>query len=98
MDVAHWLPTTGVSPQAITWIRSRDAWLINRRAVHPAMNFFEACIGAQAAQIEAYAKAADVNDRFDRLGRAGVMLRIDRTASGAVPYPVQPLFQGDRIL
>ena len=156
MDVAHWLLTTGVVPEAITWIRPRDSWLINRQAVQPAMDFFEACIGAQAAQMEAYAEAADVDDLFDRLERAGVMLRIDRsetpgmmhfatistreiealqritnvvrrgrvraiharsiefadgnepirgspiyidcTASGAVPCPVQPVFQGNRII
>ena len=156
MDVAHWLLTTGVSPEAITWIRPRESWLINRQAIQPAMDFFEACMGAQAAQMEAYAEAVDLDDLFDRLERAGVMLRIDRsvrprmmhfatistreievlqriekvvrrgrvraihsgsiefadgteptcgapmyidcTASGAVPCPVQPVFQGDRII
>ncbi len=156
MDVAHWLLTTGVAPEDITWIRPRESWLINRQAVQPAMDFFEACIGAQAAQMEAYAEAADLDDLFDRLERAGVMLRIDLsvsprmmhfatistheiavlqrikkvvrrgrvrtiragsiefsegeeptcespmcidcTASGAVPCPVQPVFQGDQII
>ena len=156
MDVAYWLLANGVSPDAITWIRPRESWLINRQAVQPAMDFFEACVGAQAAQMEAYAEAADLDDLFDRLERAGVMLRIDRsvrpemmdfatistheiavlqmikkvirrgrvraigaesiafadgsepvrgspmyidcTASGAVPCPVQPVFQGDRII
>ena len=156
MDVAHWLLSTGVSPGSITWIRPRESWLINRQAIQPAMDFFEACIGAQAAQMEAYAKASDLDDLFDRLERADVMLRIDRsvkpqmmhfatiskreievlqriknvvrrgrvrtihagsiefadgdeqtcgspmyidcTASGAVPCPVQPVFQGDRII
>jgi hypothetical protein len=156
MDVAHWLLTTGVSPEAVTWVRPRESWLINRQAIQPAMDFFEDCIGAQAAQMEAYAEAADLDDLFDRLERTGVMLRIDRsvrprmmhfatistreievlqrikkvvrrgrvrtiqagsiefadgneptcgspmyidcTASGAVPCPVQPVFQGDRII
>jgi hypothetical protein len=156
MDVAYWLLTTGVPPDAITWIRPRESWLINRQAIQPAMDFFEVCIGAQAAQMEAYAEAADPDDLFDRLERAGVMLRIDRsvrpgmmhfatistheievlqrikkvvrrgrvrtiqagtiefadgneptcgsliytdcTASGAVPRPVQPVFQGDQII
>ena len=156
MDVAHWLLTNGVPAEAITWIRPRESWLINRLSVQPAMDFFEECIGAQAAQMEAYAEAADLEDLFDRLERAGVMLRIDRdlkpemvhfatistgeikvlqriknvvrrgrvraihpgeiefgdgeeptcgsplfidcTASGAVPCPVQPVFQGDQII
>ena len=157
MDVAHWLLSTAVPAEAITWIRPRESWLINRQSVQPAMDFFGECIGAQAAQMEAYAEATDLNDLFDRLERAGVMLRIDRnvkpemvhfatistseievlqrienvvrrgrvqaihpgtmefsdgeepttfgkplfidcTASGAVPCPVQPVFQGDRII
>lgn len=156
MDVAHWLLTTGVPPEAVIWVRPRESWLINRQAVQPAMDFFEDCIGAQAAQMEAYAAAADPDDLFDRLEQAGVMLRIDPavtprmmhfatismaeidvlrrikrvirrgrvqalqaniikfvdggepisgsplfidcTASAAVPRPVQPIFQGDRII
>ena len=78
MDVAQWLLMTGVPPEFITWIRPRDSWLINRQAVQPAMDFFEECIGAQAAQMEAYAAATDPDDLFDRLEHAGVMIRIDR--------------------
>ncbi len=156
MDVAHWLLTTGVPPGAITWVRPRDSWLLNRLAVQPAMDFFRECIGGQAAQMEAYAAASDRDDLFDRLERAQVMLRIDRnvkpgmihfatiskaeidvlqqikrvvrrgrvralhdkaiefvdgqepiagsplyidcTASAAVRRPVEPIFQGDRIV
>ena len=156
MDVAHWLLTTGASPDAITWVRPRDSWLINRQVVQPAMDFFAQSVGGQAAQLEAFAAAADVDDLFGRLERAEVMIRIDQavkptmmhfatiskaeievlrsvkrvvrrgrvralhasglefidgeeaipdapvyidcTASAAVPRPLQPIFQGDRIV
>ena len=155
MDVAHWLLTTGVAPSSIIWIRPRDSWLINRQTVQPAMDFFDECIGGQAAQMEAYAAASDLDDLFDRLESSDVMLRIDRnvrpsmihfatiskaeievlqrikrivrrgrvqalheksikfvdgmepvpdsplyidcTASAAIPRPIKPIFQGDRI-
>jgi hypothetical protein len=156
MDVAHWLLTTGVSPDYITWVRPRDSWLINRQVVQPAMDFFAQSVGGQALQLEAYAAASDVDDLFGRLERAEVMLRIDQavkpsmmhfatiskaeiealrsvkrvvrrgrvralhasglefvdgeeamadaplyidcTASAAVPRPLRPIFQGDRIV
>ena len=156
MDVAHWLLTTGVAPDAITWVRPRDSWLLNRQTVQPSMDFFAQSVGGQAAQMEAYAAADDVDDLFARLERAEIMLRIDRTvkpsmmrfatiskaeiellcrikrvirrgrvraihasgiefsngeervpdtplyidctASAAAPRPLQPIFQGDRIV
>ena len=156
MDVAHWLLTTGVAAGTITWIRPRDSWLLNRQTVQPSMDFFAQSVGGQAMQMEAYAAAHDVDDLFDRLERAEVMLRIDRavkpsmmrfatiskpeiemlsrikrvvrrgrvqalrpmgiefndgemaiadaplyidcTASAAAPRPLQPIFQGDRIV
>lgn len=78
MDVAHWLLTRGVAANAIIWVRPRDSWLLNRQTVQPSMDFFEQSVGGQAMQMEAYAAAHDVDDLFDRLERAGVMLRIDR--------------------
>ncbi len=156
MDVAHWLLTTGVAPDAITWVRPRDSWLLNRQTVQPSMDFFTQSVGGQALQMEAYAAAHDVDDLFARLERAEIMLRIDRavkpsmmrfatiskaeiellgrikgvfrrgrvlalqasgiefidgkeaipgaplyidcTASAAAPRPLQPIFQGDRIV
>lgn len=79
MDVAHWLLTAGAAPDAITWVRPRDSWLLNRQTVQPSMEFFAQSVGGQAAQMEAYAAARDVDDLFERLERAEVMLRIDRS-------------------
>ncbi len=77
IDTCLWLLDNGVSPDAIRWIVSRDAWLLNRRNVQPTEEFFFDSIGAQAAQVEAIAGASSIEDMFDRLEAAGYFLRID---------------------
>ena len=77
IDTCLWLLENGVHPDAIRWIVSRDAWLLNRRNVQPTEEFFFDSIGAQAAQVEAIAGADSIEDMFDRLEAAGYFLRID---------------------
>ena len=77
IDTALWLLEQGVDPTRIRWIMPRDAWLLNRRKTQPGVEFFEHSIGAQADQMQAIAEAASLDDLFDRLEGAGVMLRID---------------------
>jgi hypothetical protein len=55
----------------------RDSWLINRLHTQPGLEFFVETIGGQAEQMEAIAKAASIDELFDRLEACGVMLRID---------------------
>lgn len=78
IDACLWLLENGVHPDKITWIISRDAWLIDRKNVQPTEEFFADTIGSQAAQFEAVAKANSISDMFDRLEAAGVLLRIDK--------------------
>jgi hypothetical protein len=77
IDTCLWLLENGVHEDAICWIVSRDAWLLNRRNVQPTEEFFADSIGAQAAQYEAIAGAASIEDMFDRLEAAGYFLRVD---------------------
>ncbi len=77
IDTCLWLLENGVSPDAIQWIVSRDAWLLNRRNTQPTEEFFFDSIGAQAAQVEAIAGADSIEEMFDRLEAAGYFLRID---------------------
>lgn len=77
IDACLWLLERGVDPDAIRWIMSRDAWLINRRNTQSAPEFFDYTIGAQADQMQAIAEASDLDDLFARLERAEVMVRID---------------------
>lgn len=78
IDTCLWLLETGVDPDDIRWIVSRDAWLLNRRNAQPTDEFFFDSIGAQAAQFDAIAAASSVDDMFDRLEACGYFLRIDR--------------------
>lgn len=79
IDACLWLLEQQVDPDKITWIKSRDAWLLDRQNTQPSMDFFESSIGSQAAQFEALAAATTIDDLFDRLEAKGVLLRIDPT-------------------
>ena len=77
MDTAIYLIDQGVSPEAITWVMPRDAWLLNRAQTQPGDAFFEATLGGQADQMAAWAEARSIDDLFDRLEACGAVLRID---------------------
>ena len=78
IDACLWLMENKVNPDKITWIVSRDAWLIDRQNTQPTEEFFEQSIGTMSAQFEAIAKATSITDLFDRLEAAGVLVRIDK--------------------
>lgn len=77
IDACLWLMEHNVNPDKITWIVSRDAWLIDRQNTQPSDDFFEDTMGAQAAQFEAIAQSESIVDMFDRLESVGVLVRID---------------------
>ncbi|MDH4048644.1 MAG: NAD(P)-binding protein [Gammaproteobacteria bacterium] len=78
IDACLWLLEQGVNPDSIQWIMPRDAWLVDRTNTQSGDEFFSDSIGAQAAQTEAIANAASIDDLFERLETAGVLLRIDK--------------------
>ncbi len=77
IDAILWLLEQRVDPNMITWIKSRDAWLLNRKNTQPSMEFFEHTLGSQAAQFESIQHATSVEDMFDRLEKSGYFLRLD---------------------
>ncbi|MEM7136008.1 MAG: NAD(P)/FAD-dependent oxidoreductase [Myxococcota bacterium] len=77
IDACLWLLEHGADPDTITWIVPNDSWLLDRRNTQPGTDFFEHSMGSQAAQLEAAASATSIEDLFDRLEQAGVLLRID---------------------
>ncbi len=79
IDACLWLLAQSVHPDKITWIVSRDAWLLDRETTQPDVAFFEKTMGNQAAQFEALASATSVSDLFDKLESSGVLVRIDKT-------------------
>ncbi len=78
IDVALWLLGQGVDPDSITWIRPREAWLLNRALVQPSGRGLLATVSANAQEMEAAAAAESVTGLFARLERAELLRRIDR--------------------
>jgi hypothetical protein len=72
IDVCLWLLRQGISPDRLTWIMPRDAWLLDRAPLQPGSGWT-----AIAARVDAMTKAASVDDLFDRLEAAGSLLRLD---------------------
>ncbi|MEM7336758.1 MAG: NAD(P)/FAD-dependent oxidoreductase, partial [Chloroflexota bacterium] len=77
MDSIVWLLDNGANPKDISWICPRDSWLINRASTQPGAAFFEKSTGGFADNIEAMRNATSVQDLFERMEKAGTMLRID---------------------
>jgi NAD(P)-binding Rossmann-like domain len=77
MDVGVWLLNSGANADDIQWVMPRDSWLVNRANIQPGMEFFEAAIGGQADQMEAFATATSTDDLFAKLEACDLHLRID---------------------
>jgi hypothetical protein len=77
MDCVLYLLENGVEPDAVTWVRPRDPWLLNRRFWQPNTASFVTGIGGFAAEMEAAAAASSVSDFFLRLEVEGLVLRLD---------------------
>jgi len=76
MDTCCWLVDNGVAPDAIRWIRPRDAWTDDRAAIQPlslVANFTEWL----ARQNQACAEAENLRDLFFRLEDSGALVRLD---------------------
>lgn len=79
IDTVLWLLEHGADPDSITWIRPRDAWLLNRADVQPTLTFAHSTLEAITAELEAVRDAASVPDLFARLEARRLLLRIDPT-------------------
>lgn len=77
IDTALWLLAQGVAPETITWIRPREAWLLNRAHVQPTPAFAHRTLAALTAELEAARDAVSLADLFARLEAAGTLQRID---------------------
>ncbi|MEL6172880.1 MAG: NAD(P)-binding protein, partial [Pseudomonadota bacterium] len=73
IDAVLWMLENGIPADDIHWVMPRDGWLMDRGNTQPTPEFFEATMGAQAAQMEAVAQSTSVPDMFDRLEAAGVL-------------------------
>ncbi len=78
MDSALWLLRRGVDPDQISWVRPRDAWMINRLKVQPGIEFFDHTIGGAVRQMEILAEVADLETLAATMEAEGFWLRIDK--------------------
>jgi hypothetical protein len=76
LDAVGWLLDQGTNPNDITWIRPRDAWLLNRAFVQPGQ---ARTFAGFTLLLEAVAASGSVEEAYERLEAEGLMLRIDRT-------------------
>lgn len=79
MDSVLWLLRHKVDPDNITWVRPRDAWLVNRRRAQPGIEFFDDMFGGVARQMEILAEVEDFEQLAKALEAEGIWLRIDKT-------------------
>lgn len=77
IDTVLWLLERGADPRQITWVRPRDAWLINRRKVQPGIAFFDDTVGGYLRMLEILAKAETFQQICDGMETAGQWMRID---------------------
>jgi hypothetical protein len=76
IDACLWLLEQGTEPDAITWIRPRDCWLLNRACYQPLggkVTLFDCFV----RQLEAAAAADSANDFCVRCEAADVFFRVD---------------------
>ena len=77
IDACLWLLEQGVDPDNIRLIMPRDGWMLDRANTQADPDFFHQSLGTVAAQFEAIAQAGSVDDLFERLEAAGVLIRLD---------------------
>jgi len=101
VDTCCWLLDTGVSPDAIRWIKPREAWVFNRAFTQPLELVGSSYMQLQAQWVGAAAEANDGTDFAHRLEAAGVFLRFDETVEPTMfrgsTMSVRELEQGRQI-
>jgi hypothetical protein len=76
IDACLWLLGAGVPPEAIRWIRPRDAWLLDRAFQQP-LKLLPQLMEGVSLYLEAAAQAEGVSDLFRRLEACGQLIRLD---------------------
>jgi hypothetical protein len=73
-DACVWLLGRGVEADAITWVRPREPWMLNRALIQPDPVIY---LGMVAEMMRLAAGAGSLPQLFGQLEDAGIMLRID---------------------
>ena len=80
MDTCSWLLENGVDPDAVTWVRSRDAWSIDRAWTQP-LDLVHTRARFNAMWLKAAAESHSGADMALRLEAEGLFVRIDGAVS-----------------
>ncbi|EAQ96817.1 hypothetical protein [Congregibacter litoralis] len=78
-DACLFLLDSGVSPDAISWIKPREAWLWDRAYAQAGELFEESIQTLSQMQVRVVAESESVDDFFARAEAAGLVLRIDES-------------------
>lgn len=76
IDTVLYLLEDGVSPEQISWVMPRDAWLINREVAQPGERFQERSDAYQAAIGQAWLAAKSMAELFDNFNEVNYLLRL----------------------
>jgi len=76
MDACSWLLDNGEDPERIRWIKPRDSWLLDRKALQPRELVTETVDGFSLG-IEALAQAHNLDELWPRLEACGQLVRLD---------------------
>jgi hypothetical protein len=79
MDACLWLLRHGVAASRLTWVKPRDAWILDRAAIQPGSQFAKGVLRDFSNQLAAVHEAESLPDLFGRLEAKGCLLRIDTT-------------------
>lgn len=82
MDVCTWLLDNGVDPEAISWIRSRDGWYIDRSWTQP-LDLVHTRVRYQVLWAQAAAEVSSGRGLARRLEEAGIFCRLDQDVEPA---------------
>ena len=76
LDAICWLLDRGTDPDAVTWIRPRDTWMLNRSFFQPGdLRTFAGVV----LQLEAMVESTSVEEVYERLEADEVVYRTDRS-------------------
>lgn len=95
MDACVFLLRHGVDAQRLTWIKPREAWLMDRATVQPGAQFAKRALADFTAQLVAVRDATSFADLFGRLESKGSLVRIDESVEPTM-YRCAIVSQGER--
>ena len=74
IDAVLFLLKNDLNPEKISWIMPRDSWILDRAQIQPTLESIGTTL---ATQIIPGSQSDNIDDFFDKISKAGGLLRID---------------------